>query len=97
VFFPGLVVGLLAFLVAGETDALAERVDAIWTPVMLSLLIVVVAGRILLSRFASPHHPRRHGRQAVLIRGVDREAAESWARVNAAASIRLTERERAAA
>jgi hypothetical protein len=94
VFFPGLVVVLLAFLVASETDALAERVDAIWTPVMLTLFIVVVAGRILLSRFASPHHPRR---QAVLLHGVDREAAESWVHVNAPASIRLIERERAAA
>ncbi|MFI5935067.1 hypothetical protein [Actinoplanes sp. NPDC051494] len=90
--FPGAVVVLLLLVVGLETETFGARLDAVWTPLTALLLVGVLAGRAILPRLASPHHPRRDGRM-VLIRDVDRQAAQDWAAVNPEGAIRLTARE----
>jgi hypothetical protein len=84
---PGVTVLVVALLIV-LVSPWGDRLDSIWTSVCLALLIAVLGGRAMMSRLASPLHPRWQGRM-VLVRGIDHVAADEWATANSPEVIRI--------
>ncbi|GID98630.1 hypothetical protein ACFQFC_32180 [Amorphoplanes digitatis] len=82
-------IGIVAAVALGVADLVLDS----WMPphvtslVTLTVIVAAALGRQRMASLSSPHHPRRLGRDTVLIRGVDRETAHFWVGLNSPQAI----------
>jgi hypothetical protein len=81
---PGVLIAAAVLAIVGITGTMRHdsRLVLIALPLIIVLAVAVGIGRLTLRLLSSPHHPRLKGRYTVLIRDVDREAAQAWVHLN---------------